>query len=324
MTDTLRLWSDEIEEMRAEARASVQAALGMFANLRVTSSGLSQEERVRQQRAAMPSAPVPEAIERLIAGVPCRAFLPPRSDDRGPRAVYLHFHGGGMVTGSPDMMDVPNRDLARDLGVVVVSAGYRKAPEHPYPAGPDDAFAVAAWLVEHAASEFGTARIVIGGESAGGYLTAQVALRLRDSLAAAFTRVIGLNLVFGVYDWGRTPSQRGMRPHDGPDLLDPDGIDFITECYLPGRTEEERRAPDISPAYADLHGLPPMFMSVGTADHLVDDTLVLATRAAAAGDEVELFVAPDMPHAFFAFPCAMTKLWGERLNAWFEHILAGD
>jgi acetyl esterase/lipase len=324
MSHLLRLWSDEIDEMRAEARAAVQAGMGMFANLHARPAGLSQKERVRQQRAAMPSVPVPEAIERMIAGVPCRAFLPPTAPDRGPRAVYLHFHGGGMVTGSPEMMDVPNRDLARDLGIVVVSSGYRKAPEHPYPAGPDDAFAVAAWLVEYAASEFGTDRVVIGGESAGGYLAAMVALRLRDKLAGAFSRVVGLNLVFGVYDWGRTPSQRGARPHDGPDLLDPEGIDFITECYLPGRTEEERRAPDISPAYAELSGLPPMFMSVGTSDHLVDDTLMLATRAAAAGNEVELFVAPDMPHAFFAFPCAMTKLWGERLNAWLEHVIAGD
>jgi acetyl esterase/lipase len=56
----------------------------------------------------------------------------------------------------------------------------------------------------------------------------------------------------------------------------------------------------------------------------VDDTLLLATRAAAAGNDVELFVAPDMPHGFFAFPCAMTKLWGERFNAWLEHIIAGD
>jgi acetyl esterase/lipase len=323
MTEPLRLWSDEIDEMRAEARAAVQAGIGMFANLEVRSWELSREERVSQQRAAMPSVPAPEAVERLIAGVPCRAFLPPTRDDRGPRAVYLHFHGGGMVTGSPEMMDFPNRDLARDLGVVVVSSGYRKAPEHPYPAGPDDAFAVAAWLVEHAATEFGTDRIVIGGESAGGYLTALVALRLRDRLATAFDRVVGLNLVFGVYDWGRTPSQRGLRPHDGPDLLDPEGIEFITECYLPGQTEEERRAPDISPAYADLHGLPPMFMSVGTADHLVDDTLLLATRAAAAGNEVELFVAPDMPHAFFVFPCAMSKLWAERLNAWLEQVITG-
>ena len=63
-----------------------------------------------------------------------------------------------MVAGTPEMMDIPNRDLARELGVAVVSADYRKAPEHPYPAAPDDGVAVASWLIEHAESEFGTGR----------------------------------------------------------------------------------------------------------------------------------------------------------------------
>jgi acetyl esterase/lipase len=147
------------------------------------------------------------------------------------------------------------------------------------------------------------------------------AIRLRDALPALIHRVIGLNLVFGVYDWGRTPSQRGKRPHEGPDILDPEGIEFVSECYLPGRTDDERRSPDISPAYADLHDLPPMLLSVGTCDHLFDDTVLFAGRAAAAGNQVELFVAPEMPHAFFVFPCGITDLWVDRLRAWFEAVL---
>jgi acetyl esterase/lipase len=320
MTVPLTLWSDEVEEMRAEARAAVDAGIEMFSGPDVKSSELSRDERVRLQRASMPSFPAPEAIERTIDGVRCRMFPPAGTE--APRAVYLHFHGGGMVMGSPETMDIPNRDLARDFNVVVLSPEYRKAPEHPYPAGPDDAFAVASWLIEHAGDELGTDRVVIGGESAGGYLTALVALRLRDRIPGAIDHVIGLNLVFGVYDWGQTPSQHGLRPHEGPDLLDPETIEFVTECYLPRLTPEQRRATDISPAYADLHGLPPMFLSVGTGDHLLDDTLLLGARAAAAGNRVELFVAPDMPHGFFAFPCAMTKLWAERLNAWLEQVIS--
>ena len=117
-----------------------------------------------------------------------------------------------MVAGTPEMMDIPNRDVARDLGVVVVSADYRKAPEHPFPAAPDDGVAVASWLIDQAEPEFGTRKILIGGESAGAYMTAIVALRVRDELRA-IDRIAGLNLTFGVYDWGRSPSQRGMRAH---------------------------------------------------------------------------------------------------------------
>jgi acetyl esterase/lipase len=313
----IQLWPGEVDQLRPEARAAVKAGIGMFPD-RGGHEGLSTEERIRRQRAGMPQFPAKEAVDREIAGVHCRVIPSP---DLAARAVYLHFHGGGMVAGSPETMDLPNAGLARDFGVVVVSPDYRKAPEHPFPAGPDDAYAVAAWLLEHAKEEFGTERIVIGGESAGAYLTALTALRLRDALPSLFHRVIGLNLVFGVYDWGGTPSQRGMRPHEGPDILDPEGIQFVTECYLPARTDEDRRRPDVSPAYADLHDLPPMFFSVGTCDHLFDDTILLAGRAAAAGNRVELFVAPEMPHAFFVFPCGITDLWVKGLRTWLDGVL---
>jgi acetyl esterase/lipase len=314
----MQLWSDEIEGLRAEARAAVEGgldALGMRAH---DDSGLARDERVAQSRARhQPYYTVDDAIERTIAGVRCRVFVP----DGAPRAIYLHFHGGGMVAGAPDMMDIPNRALARTHHVVVVSADYRKAPEHPWPAGPDDGVAVAGWLLEHGEDEFGVSRLLIGGESAGGYMPAITALRVRDELGA-IARVAGLNLAFGVYDWGRSPSQRGQRPHDGPDALSVEGIEFFTECFVPGRSDDERRAPEISPAYADLRGLPPCLISVGTCDHLLDDSLLLATRAAAAGVDVELFVAPDMPHAFFAIDCGVTKHWAATTAAWFEARLA--
>jgi acetyl esterase/lipase len=262
-------------------------------------------------------APVPEAIEREIVGVPCRLFVP----DEPATAVYLHFHGGGMILGAPVMNDLGNRDLCKRFGMAVVSVDYRLAPEHPYPAGPDDCLAVAQWVIEHGEAELGSSRMLIGGESAGGYLAAATPLRIRDELDA-IDHVRGVNLVFGVHDWGGSPSQRGLRPHDGPDVLDPEGIAHFTNLYLPGRTSEERRDPSVSPAFADLRGLPPAFLSVGTCDHLLDDTLMLASRWAAAGNDVELFVAPDMPHGFMAYPCALTDRWTARTNDWIARRLA--
>ena len=118
------------------------------------------------------------------------------------------------------------------------------------------------------------------------------------------------------------PSQRGVRPSDEFDILDPDFIRLVADCYLPGRTTDERRAPEISPAFADLRGLPPCFVSVGTCDHLLDDSLIFATRAAAAGVEVDLFVLPEMSHAFQMFDCGITRAWSAAQTDWMAaHLL---
>lgn len=317
----MQLWSDEIEAMRPEARAVVDAGMALIAEAFAGDGdppsdllGAAQHMRRAFERTY---TPVPEAIVRDIAGVPCRTFVP-----EGPAsAVYLHFHGGGMVIGAPEMNDVTNLDLCRRFDMAVISVAYRKAPEHPFPAGPDDGVAVARWILDNARSEFGSDRIIVGGESAGGYMAAAVALRLRDELEAA-DHLIGANLVFGVHDWGRSPSQRGLRALDAPDMLTPEGMAMFGECYLPGLSTQERRDPSISPLFADLRGLCPAFFSVGTADHLLDDTLMMAPRWAAAGNDVELFVAPEMPHGFQAFPCGITAAWERQLSDWFARRLA--
>jgi acetyl esterase/lipase len=319
----VKLWSDEIDAMRPEAREAVasgmEAMRAMIGDRAAIDPSLDKFVRAKQQREmfAVSMVTVPEAVDREIAGVRCRVFVP---GDQPARAVYLHFHGGGMILGAPEMNDMANLELARRTGMAVVSVDYRMAPEHPFPAGPDDGVAVAAWLLEHGADEFGSERILTGGESAGSYMAAAVLLRIRDELGAA-DRVDGANLVYGVHDWGRPPSQRGVRPTDVPDILDPNGILFFGDCYLPGLTDDERRAPEISPAFADLSDLPPALMSVGTADHLLDDTLMLAARWAAAGNEVKLFVAPDLPHGFGAYACGITDEWTATTRAWFDDIL---
>lgn len=317
----LRLWSDEIEALRPEARGAVAAGFSVLAEMlgRGGEPPRDPYERAAAQRAVYDQTfqAADDAEEHELGGVRCRVFRP----DGPSRAIYLHFHGGGMVVGRPEMNDAGNRALARTHGVTVVSVDYRLAPEHPYPAGPDDGVAVAAWLLEHAEPELGPARLVLGGESAGGYMAAAVLLRMRDELEA-LDRVLGANLVYGVHDWGRSPSQRGIRPHEGPDLLDPEGMRFFADCYLPGLTDDERRDPAISPAFADLRGLPPLLCSVGSTDHLLDDTLLLASRASATDTPVDLFVAPDMPHGFGAFPCGITTAWQAITTAWFTKVLA--
>ena len=153
----------------------------------------------------------------------------------------------------------------------------------------------------------------IGGESAGGHLSLVTGLRVRDRLGAA-DRLLGLNLVFGWYDVNGTPSQRGNGGHQ--DMLDPEGLRFMVECFTPEFSEEERRNPDISPLFADLAGLPPCLLSVGGYDHLLDDSLFLATRLAAVGVETRLGVYPDSPHGFNALPSEMARRHVRECGAW--------
>ena len=90
-------------------------------------------------------------------------------------------------------------------------------------------------------------------------------------------------------------------PFTAEQILDPDFMRLSQDCYVPNRTDSERRAPEISPTYADLRNLPPCLVSVGTCDHLLDDSLIFASRAVAAGVSVDLHVLPEMPHGFQMF-----------------------
>ncbi|MDH3706180.1 MAG: alpha/beta hydrolase fold domain-containing protein [Acidimicrobiia bacterium] len=313
----MELWPQEYEALRAELREQVA---GLDASMRRTQDAdQSVDARVAEQRAivAAMAPPTGEGTDQTIAGIPCRLYHPTAE----PRGVYLHFHGGGMILGEPSMNDADNQSLADHHQLVVVSVDYRLAPEHPHPAGLDDAMTVAAWLLDHAAAELGSSVLLTGGESAGAYVAASVLLRLREEHRAA-DRISGANLVFGVFDWGGNPSQRGQRPSDVADLLTPEAITFFTELYLPGRTPEQRRAPEVSPAHADLTGLPPALMTVGTADHLLDDTLVLAARWAAFGNQVDLHVIPDAPHGFQMFGTSeLARRHHQRMTSWFESVL---
>jgi acetyl esterase/lipase len=188
--------------------------------------------------------------------------------------IYLHLHGGGWTLGMPEMNDGSNWSLAQKAKVAVVSVDYRLAPEHPYPAGPDDCEAAALWLLEHAGREFGTDRLLIGGESAGGHLAAVTLLRVRDR-HGALARFEAANLVYGGFDLSGTPSQRsgGYTP-----LLSRRDVDNMPGFFLPKHDLEERRHPDISPLFAELAGLSPALFTAGTHDRLLDDTLFMAAR----------------------------------------------
>jgi acetyl esterase len=222
--------------------------------------------------------------------------------------------GGGWVLGGADMQDPKLERIADNTGLAVVSVDYRLAPEHPYPAGPDDCEAAALWLARNAKAEFGADVLTIGGESAGGHLAAITLLRLRDR--HGFTGFSGANLVYGAYDLSLTPSQRLF----GNERLVLRTIDFVqfVNAFLP--TVTDRRQPDISPLYAPLHHMPPALFTVGTADALLDDTLFMYARWLAAGNAAELAIYPGGAHGFTLFPSALADQAAARMDDFLSRL----
>ena len=240
-----------------------------------------------------------------------RIIDPPRA----PRGVYLHLHGGGWVLGGADMQDPMLERVADNTGQAVVSIEYRLAPEHPYPAGPDDCEAAALWLAQNARDRFGTDALTIGGESAGGHLAAVTVLRMRDR--HGYTGFRGANLVYGAFDLGMSPSQRQF----GNTRLVLRTIDMqqFYNAFLP--TIIERRVPDISPLYAELGNLCPALFTVGTKDALLDDTLFMHARWVAAGNEAELAIYPGGAHGFTLFPNALSQAATARMDSFLNRVL---
>ncbi len=314
----MRLWNDTIDGYRPEAQALLEYLPSTGdAEADLPDDPVARAQILRENMLAFEPEPSPMAVESTIPGpageIPVRMFVPDE-----PKAMFLHIHGGGWILGRPHMSDLGNEDMAKRHGLAVLSVDYRLAPEHPYPAGPDDCEAAAAWLLEHGPERWGTDKMFIGGESAGGHLAAATLLRVRDRLGA-IDRVLGANLVFGWYDLRGTPSIFGNGGH--PDMLNPPGLQFMIESFTPGMSDAERRDPDVSPLFADLSGLPSCLVSVGTFDHLLDDSLFFATRLAAAESPVELAVYPDSPHGFMALPSEMAKTHATRLNSWISSLL---
>jgi acetyl esterase len=269
-----------------------------------TAAGLEAHRTGLSKR---PEPEGPPAVEMIVeAGgrqVPVRVTLPRHGE---PRGVYIEIHGGGFYMSWAARSDYRNRSTADAAQVAVVSVDYRLAPEHPWPAAPDDCETAALWVLEQAEERFGTSRLSIGGGSAGANLAMTTLLRLRDKgLAESFVAAV---LHYGAYDLsGRTAGGRLYADEPFIDL-------YVGEV-------EDRTDPDISPIFGDLRGLPPALLVVGTEDILLEDTLAMTARMAAAGGEVDLRVYPESPHGFLSFPIAMAAAANEEIESWLAERL---
>lgn len=247
---------------------------------------LTADGRFEVSRRTVPGPPDAPDVSLLV----CRPAAA-----AGPLPVLYHVHGGGMVIGDNRVgVDEPLA-WAGELGAVVVSVEYRLAPEHPHPAPIDDVHAGLLWTADHAAEIGGDPeRIVLVGASAGGGLTAALALLLRDR---GGPQVLGQMLLCPMLDdRNDTPSSHQMA---GTGTWDRGSNETGWTALL----GEARGGPDVSPYAAparatDLSGLPPAYLDVGSAEIFRDEVVGYATRIWQAGGAAELHVWPGGVHGF--------------------------
>ncbi|GAA4229117.1 acetyl esterase/lipase [Sagittula marina] len=223
------------------------------------------------------TGPAPEAAfeEVTRGGIPCTAI------GTGPELIW--FHGGGYVFGSPGTHAALALGLAQ-RGLRVVMPDYRLAPEHPWPAMLHDARAVLD----------GSPACCVGGDSAGGHLALNLALAGSD-------RIKGLALVSPNTDHSGLSTTRGR---DG-DAMNDDATDkALSRMAMP---ETARRGPEASPLLARLEGLPPVHLEAAGAEILLDDTLLLARKAALSNVDTRLHVTPGLFHMFPLWPDALPE-----------------
>ncbi len=242
-----------------------------------------------------------------------------RPEQGAVRGVHIDYHGGGWAIGTAAMDDLVNAAIVRETGIAVVSVDYTTLPDITFENQIAQSHAAADWVFDNAETEFGVRDLFIGGESAGAHLAACSLLRLRDS-RADFARLKGAVLFYGPYDLTATPSVRNATRDtlvlDGPAMAP--GIARL----LPDRDEAGRRAPDVSPLYADLSRLPPALFLVGTIDPLIDDSRLMAERWKAINGNARLIVVPESPHAFNRLPTRLAARTNAFVRGWLQRRLA--
>ena len=235
--------------------------------------------------------------ERLIPGpggdLPIRIYTPHEPGQGEQLPILVYFHGGGFVVGSLDSYEAVCRALANRAGCIVVSVGYRLAPEHPFPAAVEDCHAALDWVAANAAELDGDpARLAVGGDSAGGNLAAVTAVQARD--------LGGPDLALQVLIYPATASAPDSESHHRfaeKLFLTRRTILWFYQQYLsaPEDATDPRYAPLLTP---DLKGLPPALLIVAGYDPLRDEGLAYGGRLREAGVPVELSNYENMVHGF--------------------------
>ena len=269
----------------AASRAGLAALIAPM-NAHVDTSGTTIEDREVPGRDGDPPVPV-------------RVYTPSGAAPAGGRPALLDIHGGGFVVGDMDMEHAIAAAITRELGAVVVVVDYRLAPEHPFPAGVEDCYAALTWLhAESTALGVDPARIAVGGQSAGGGLSAATALLARDRG--------GPPLCFqflGIPELDHRLETTSMRTFVDTPMWHRANAELSWSHYL--GPEPGDVSPYASPALAtDLAGLPSAYVTAMEFDPLRDEGILYALRMMEAGVSVELHAYPGTFHGSAVIPTA--------------------
>jgi acetyl esterase len=278
----------------------VQALLDQMAGLpRLEQLSVADARKQVETRIALklPSLPVASVINRSIRGpggeLPLRIYTP---NGNRPFPLMVFFHGSGFVLCSLDTHDGVCRNFCGAAGCVVVSVDYRLAPEHKFPAGPEDCYAATRWAAEHAGElNADRERIVIAGDSAGGNLVAATALMLRDKGGPALR---GQLMIYPVTDYFNSGHPSYNENAEGYGLT-ADGMRWFWGHYI--NSESQADDPLVSPLRAkDLHGLPPALIITAQYDVLRDEGERYGERLTKAGVPTRVVRYDGMHHGFFS------------------------
>lgn len=262
-------------------------------------------EQMKRRVSAGDPVPIGRVEDRMIPGpngeIPIRIYTP---DGNGPFGALVYFHGGGWVVGNIEMTDQPCRMITKAAGCVTVSVDYRLAPEHKFPAGPEDCYAATKWVSNNAAAlGCDASRIAVGGTSAGANLAAAAALMARDRRAPK----IAYQLL--VYPATRreldTPSHKQFAT-DGYYILSRADMEWFWRHYL--ASDADAANPYACPARAkSLAGLPPALVITAEFDPLRDEGEAYAARLREEGVATVLKRYDGVTHGFFGMPSVVEK-----------------
>ena len=270
--------------------------------------------------ATNPEAPELESTRQLSipaphGSIPARMYTPKtlRTKD-GLAPCLVFYHGGGFVIGNLDSHDVVCRKLAHEGELIVISVDYRLAPEHKFPAAVEDSIAATKWVAANA-GQLGVdaARIMVGGDSAGGNLAAVTAIALRDT---------GPTLAGQVLIYPATDFAMNHPSHSEPEtslLLTHTVIRWFIDHYMGDADRNDWRT---SPARAKLAGLPPAYVLVAGADPLRDEGHEYAERLRQAGVAVTCRYFPGQFHGFFTMGKLLNQanIAASEISAWLKAL----